>query len=354
MQDHADAFRRAFHDRYVRALFGGRFPDNSDARRGIVANGSISVSRAAETLRFVEDHRSELGALWADLSDDRSRETLLFHYLNRGVGNFCSRAPHVDAPFLEEFRGVERFRTSAPKRPSPHQWLAAPVYLEEYQLPVNGYAVTLETNDVSAVEVFRLNQYRFQGAEEICVEPGEVVIDGGACWGDTALYFAAEAKGDVRVLAFELSQSNIDILNANLARNPDLGKTVEVIRAALGETPGAPLYVIDKGAASRVSTTDNGGDRLASVTLDQLVRDRGLERVDFIKLDVEGAERMVLEGAAETIRRFRPKFAVSVYHRPDDPFVLHRQIRSYGGDYSFYLKGVSMNYGETVLFAKPR
>jgi hypothetical protein len=92
---------------------------------------------------------------------------------------------------------------------------------------------------------------------------------------------------------------------------------------------------------------------MEAVTVDAFVRDRGLDRVDFIKLDVEGAERHVLDGAAETLRRFRPKVALSVYHRPDDPTVLFQQVRRFGGDYEFYLKGVSMNYGETVLFGRP-
>jgi FkbM family methyltransferase len=354
MPDPSDSFLSAFHDRYVRALFAHRFPENGDPRRGMKVDGNLSVSRAVQTIRFIEDHCAELGRLWNCLADDRSRETLLFHYLNRAVGNYCSRAPHVDERFIEEFRGIERYRTSAPKRLSPSQWLPKPIYLEEYALPLGDEVITLETNDVSAIEVFRLNQYRWEGDPAISVAPGDVIIDGGACWGDTALYFAAEAKRDARILAFELSQSNIEILNANLARNPELAPCIEVIRAPLGSTPGAPLFVIDKGAASRVSDQDNGGERLASVSIDQLVKDRGLPRVDFIKLDVEGAERLVLDGAAETLGRFRPKLAVSVYHRPDDPFVLMEQIRGFGGDYSFHLKGVSLNYGETVLFATPR
>jgi FkbM family methyltransferase len=350
----AEEFRRAFHDRYLRALFLNRYTDNSDPRRGLITNGAMSVSRAVDTVCFIEDHVQQLGALWADLSDERSRETLLFHYLNRAVSNFCSKAPHVDEAFATEFQGIERFRTATPKRLSPHQWLPTPVYLEEYALPVNGHGVTLETNDVSAIEVFRLNQYRTPEPGAIGVRPGDVVIDGGACWGDTALYFAAETGGDARVFAFELSRSNIEILEANLARNPALAGCVEVVNSPLADVRDLPMFVVDRGAASQVSVKDNGGARLVAKTLDQFVEDRGLDRVDFIKLDVEGAERLVLDGAAETIRRFRPRLAVSVYHRRDDPFVLHQQIKRFGGDYEFRLKGVSMNYGETVLFAAPR
>ena len=47
-----------------------------------------------------------------------------------------------------------------------------------------------------------------------------------------------------------------------------------------------------------------------------------LTHVDFIKADIEGYERYMLEGAQETLRRFAPKLALCTYHFPDDPEVL--------------------------------
>jgi hypothetical protein len=48
--------------------------------------------------------------------------------------------------------------------------------------------------------------------------------------------------------------------------------------------------------------------------LDQVVSERNLERVDFIKMNIEGAEIKALRGAMETIRRFKPHFAISSDH----------------------------------------
>jgi FkbM family methyltransferase len=346
-----DDFRRLFLTRYTQALAGPRFPDNVDRRRGQKQAGGKGVGDAVDGLMFVEDHRDRIAALHAALGDERSRETLVFHYLNRILGNLATRAPHVDARFREIYEGVEGRRTQRERRLSPHQWLASPIYIEEYVLPVAGHAVTIETNDISAIEVFGLDQY-VHPDPPIQVLPGDVVIDGGACWGDTALYFAAQ--GAAKVFAFELSQSNIEVMAGNLARNPAIGSAVEVVRAPLAHERGLPLYIVDRGAASRVSAEPNGGEMLIGTSLDAFVADRGLDRVDFIKLDVEGAERAVLAGANETIRRFRPNMALSVYHRADDPFVLFEQLRSLVPDYRFFLKGVSMNYGETVMFATAR
>ena len=57
-----------------------------------------------------------------------------------------------------------------------------------------------------------------------------------------------------------------------------------------------------------------------------------------MKLDVEGSEREALEGAAETIRRHRPKILLSAYHRSEDLFALPAQISSIAAGYRFYLR----------------
>ena len=54
----------------------------------------------------------------------------------------------------------------------------------------------------------------------------------------------------------------------------------------------------------------------------------GLDRVDFIKMDIEGAERHAVAGARQTIARFAPRMALSVYHRPDDPEVIRELVLS--------------------------
>ena len=58
--------------------------------------------------------------------------------------------------------------------------------------------------------------------------------------------------------------------------------------------------------------------QVEATTLDELVQRFGLSRVDYIKMDIEGAERFALEGAQETLRNFRPTLMLDSYHRPDD------------------------------------
>jgi hypothetical protein len=63
-----------------------------------------------------------------------------------------------------------------------------------------------------------------------------------------------------------------------------------------------------------------------TIPLDLFVRQNSLPRVDFIKADIEGAERLMLEGAKEVLRDFSPKLAICTYHRRDDPETLRDLI----------------------------
>lgn len=87
--------------------------------------------------------------------------------------------------------------------------------------------------------------------------------------------------------------------------------------------------------------------KIRAVRIDDVVSELGLQRVDFIKADIEGAERYPLRGARETISRFSPRMALCVYHLHDDPEVVSDSVRSMR-PYS-----VSMNGGRTQAFFMP-
>ena len=72
--------------------------------------------------------------------------------------------------------------------------------------------------------------------------------------------------------------------------------------------------------------------------LDDFIKEKGLKKVDFIKIDVEGSERYLLEGAEKTIKRFKPKIAVCTYHLKDDPEVIERILRTFVPEYKVIKK----------------
>jgi hypothetical protein len=102
-----------------------------------------------------------------------------------------------------------------------------------------GHRLAIET-------AFVLEQYRYEPAG-IAVQPGDVVIDAGGCWGDTALYFAH--KGG-RVFCFECIPSNLKILEENLKMNPTLTAQITVIPKALWDHSRQKLAFEDRGPGS--------------------------------------------------------------------------------------------------------
>ncbi len=73
--------------------------------------------------------------------------------------------------------------------------------------------------------------------------------------------------------------------------------------------------------------------------------------ITFIKMDIEGSEAAAIEGAERLIRTYKPKCAISVYHKPDDLWVIPSLLLKYNPDYKFYLRHYSLGWGETVLYA---
>lgn len=142
-------------------------------------------------------------------------------------------------------------------------------------------------------------------------EGAPVVLDVGANIGLATMAMAATAPGRTRLLAVEPSPRNLAHLRRNLAANGL--ERVEVVAAAAGAEPGVlSFHEAGYGAGSHLVSGHHLADgampavEVPVETLDRVVSSRGLERLDFVKIDVEGFEPDVLAGGAGAIERFRP------------------------------------------------
>lgn len=125
-----------------------------------------------------------------------------------------------------------------------------------------------------------------------------VAIDIGANLGLTACILSQVAR---RVVAFEPSPMVFEKLLHNLMAN-GVGN-VEAHQMAVGSNAGEVRF---DGTSAFGHVVEDGGTAVPVDTVDALVAQLGLDRVDFIKIDVEGFEPHVLEGARRTIERFDP------------------------------------------------
>jgi FkbM family methyltransferase len=165
------------------------------------------------------------------------------------------------------------------------------------------------------------------GAFDVSVKSGDVVIDAGAWIGDFSAY--AAVKG-ATAYAFEPVKSQFDIVQRTKELNNGTapGKIIPVQKGLSDCVANMSISV--NGAASSMimlRAADFACETIALTTLDKFVEENKLTKVDFIKADIEGAERDMLRGATNVLRTFAPKLAICTYHLPDDPQVLEQIIR---------------------------
>ena len=174
------------------------------------------------------------------------------------------------------------------------------------------------------------------------LRPGDVMVDVGAHVGVHALTAARRLRdlgGGGRVIAFEPTDDSSAAVRAAAERN-DL--PVEVVRAGLGEAEGTielrgdPRYgTFDAGVRSQFGAGDVIA-RAPLLTLDGWAAAAGLDRLDVVKIDIEGAEILALRGMRETLRRLRPRVLaievkdVVMARGPGDEAALHALLAECG------------------------
>lgn len=191
-------------------------------------------------------------------------------------------------------------------------------------------------------EVNCANAHRFDSAPTP-VAKGDVVLDVGCCEGFFALRALEQGAG--RVFCFEPGRATGRALARTFERQAAEGR-VEIVGSLLGGAPGKLLFRENPSDPSvgAVIPFEAGKDEhcytVPVTTLDTFVAEKGLARVDFLKVDVEGYELEVLRGGAEMIAKHRPKIAIAAYHRVAHAQEIRRLLSDIDGGYRFALRGL--------------
>jgi FkbM family methyltransferase len=171
------------------------------------------------------------------------------------------------------------------------------------------------------------------------VAPGHVVVDIGANVGAHTLRIAQQVGEAGRVHAFEPTAFAYHKLVRNLALNPALAARVACHRVGLTDGEQAlPATISSSWSLTRpladIHPLDMGfgesTDGARFVSLDRWVAEAGVDRIDAVKLDVDGFEVRVLRGARATLARFRPvlimEWAPHHYVHAGEPFAAAIEI----------------------------
>lgn len=162
---------------------------------------------------------------------------------------------------------------------------------------------------------------------------GETVVDCGAYIGEFTLYAAKAVGQSGRVIAFEPDPAIFKKLTANIELNGL--KNITALNKGLWSKPGTLKFVGDsiKGYSFMSAQKDSLAIDVPVVSLDDELERLRIKKVDFIKMDVEGAELEAIKGSARTLKEQSIDLAIASYHPIDGAkscFALEKMLTELG------------------------
>jgi FkbM family methyltransferase len=345
--DSSQSFYNLILTQSIAALKLNTYLDNFDAARFNLDGADHSKEfnageRAFYFDWFVKNHES-LYSAYSLLNNDASKRLYLHLVAFRLAGHFSVKLPLEFAVNVKEF---EEYR--AAERSTPSQLAASGMFgkLRHFDFEYKGHRYLV---DCLGLDYYLFRGQYFYSKEGVDISPAvaDAVIDGGACTGDTAAVFSNVVGPAGRVYCFDPVADHLKILEYN-AKQFSYDNITVMPYGLADENIFAKPIVLDSYAPGFSS----GNKRVPLRSIDFLVKSNEIQRISFIKLDVEGAEMASLRGARESIRRFKPKLAISLYHKPNDLFEIILYIKQEFPFYSCYIDHYTIHAEETVLYCQ--
>lgn len=184
-------------------------------------------------------------------------------------------------------------------------------------------------------------------------QEGDILMDGGVSDMVNAQKQFCEAVGPSgQIHGFEPVAWMAESAAQTLADLPQYA----IHAAGLSDKKGFAYFDSLRDSSHVSAEQSPGANRLRCdlVRIDDFVSENRLQRVDCIKLDIEGSELAALHGAADTIRKWRPKLIICLYHKPEDLFTIPLYVKSLVPAYELHMAHSSSNFTDTILYARAR
>lgn len=303
------------------------------------------AKKALKNLKYNHDIEG-LEFVYNNLSDEYSKEMFLRVVTRPLFDEISIRFPLY---YSTAWKNIEKYEKFIIQRENVER-LGQPFHV--YNLRELGHDVNLLYSAAGIFINYDLEQYQYK--DKVFVKRGDYVIDGGACYGDTAIYFADIVKDKGHVFSFEFMQENLDLYNRNMELNPRLKDNIELIKRPLGANSTNKFYAVESGPGTYLTASEpeNYSEEYTTISIDDLIKEKNIEKLDFIKLDIEGSELDTLKGASKSIQKFRPNLAICVYHKRSDLWEIPKYLKELVPEYELYLDHFTIIPWETVLFAR--
>jgi len=171
----------------------------------------------------------------------------------------------------------------------------------------------------------------------------EVFIDGGALDGGDSINFIEWCNGLYdKIYAFEPDKDNF----LKLKRTTEKLDNFYIIEKGMWSKSKKLKFSSGKSENSLIS--DHGDIEIDVISIDEVLDGKP---VTYIKMDIEGSEMEALIGAEQTIKKYKPRLAICIYHKPEDIIDIPKKILEMNPNYRLYLRHYSYVDTETVLYA---
>jgi FkbM family methyltransferase len=329
--------------------------DNYDERRfsfdRVDRSQQFDLVQHRDFFLFVLKEQAALYDTYSHLEDRRSKDLFIEILLYRLLGHLHTKLPTNSEHYWRAFDAMNR----TPRTASALSCGGMFGGLSHFEgVPFDGHPLTLDCLDLDILSTFLIKQYHFDdGSVRIEPREGDHVIDGGACFGDTALTFATRVGSAGRVFLFEILQPHIDVIRHNVSQNPSLAPRLMLFQCGLSDASNevAEGGIRVSGDYAPGFSIDHAAQPVALRCIDDLVAQGAIPRVDFIKMDIEGFELRALRGAWRTLHVYKPRLAISLYHSPSDFVTIPGFLTDLGLGYRLYLDHHTIHSEETVLYA---
>lgn len=179
--------------------------------------------------------------------------------------------------------------------------------------------------------------------ENLRIGEGDYVIDAGACEGFFVKY--ALQKGAKTIFAFEPLKSLVNGLHLTYKKEVNLNQ-VKIINKGLSDKEELIKFDHGRDFICEAKINQLGREDCEMASLDRMVEEGIIPQIDFIKMDIEGAEILAVKGAKNTIKKYKPKMSIAAYHDYENANIIRDLLLEYRKDYKIV-------FGGCFIFEKP-
>lgn len=175
------------------------------------------------------------------------------------------------------------------------------------------------------------------------INDNESFVDVGAFDGDSIVKFLRKTNGKYnKIYAFELDPFNYEKLCKDFSTHNY--KNMNVYNYGISNKSNK-IKIVQSGTGSRID--NNGQVEVELLPLDEIIHNE----ITFLKMDIEGEEIKGIEGAKELIAKYKPKLAISVYHKLNHLWEIPLMLKKMCPQYKFYLRHHTAIVWDTDCYA---